>query len=557
MYLKKTRSSQGRTFLSAVYNYRGPDGKSHSKTYRSFGYLDQLEQTMDDPIAQITEQIAEWNDSADVQDEIRGKHHTIPGTSSAKSGRFQPVIEHNLGYIVPLHYYQALTINSFWGNVQQREHISYDLNAIFRNLVMLRVLGPTADSEGDYHLGRLFERLDFGARDVSEANSVFARYRGRFLRHLGRHRDAFYPVQRDLGYLFLHDIYYDSHDLSKTRPATRSNPTWSKTAMLCDRGRFPLTLETIPPESTTRPALFEHLSLIRLQNDFARLLTLVDMRLRRVEDFICPADPCLDFMVSLDATAQPDATRQWLARDDWDFSCTDYSLKARSLTAPISQLEPDGQIKTVEKPLRLLCVKPGGIRDFAHRHRLQVFSRGLQRLTYQSNAAFRKAGDLGRAIQSEAELISSLEQRMQLEEQLGGVQLLATSDLETPAEDLVKAAMQWYWMRRVVAHLRPARAEDEQAFSFDNYLQNHLTIVLTAAQLSILSQIGAGGTINLPTISRELNRLNCFNYAQNLYLVDYWSPELERLLDSVGINLPHNVLTTAEVKHLISLAKQH
>ena len=43
MYLKQTKTNNGRIYLSFVHGYRDEDGKSRTKTIKKIGYLDEFE----------------------------------------------------------------------------------------------------------------------------------------------------------------------------------------------------------------------------------------------------------------------------------------------------------------------------------------------------------------------------------------------------------------------------------------------------------------------------------------------------------------------------------
>jgi hypothetical protein len=52
MHLKQSPRSGGRTYLSMVRSYRDKDkGYSRTETVESFGYVDELEEQYEDPVA--------------------------------------------------------------------------------------------------------------------------------------------------------------------------------------------------------------------------------------------------------------------------------------------------------------------------------------------------------------------------------------------------------------------------------------------------------------------------------------------------------------------------
>lgn len=55
MYLRKSKNSSGRIYLSIVKAYRDDTGKSRQKNVKKIGYLDELQKSYDDPIAHFTQ----------------------------------------------------------------------------------------------------------------------------------------------------------------------------------------------------------------------------------------------------------------------------------------------------------------------------------------------------------------------------------------------------------------------------------------------------------------------------------------------------------------------
>ncbi|MDR1015946.1 MAG: hypothetical protein LBL67_00530 [Coriobacteriales bacterium] len=176
MYLKCTNNKKtGRKYLSCVYGYRDGDGKCHTKIYESYGYIDELAKKYKDPEKHFRKVVESLNHNptalGHVHDEISALQH--PAST--------PRVEtKNLGYLVPLYYYQRLGINGFWQRVQRKHKLMFDLNAIFRMFVLMRILEPDFSEQTPYNTGLFFERHDFSDQDVYRALHLFAEYQDRF-----------------------------------------------------------------------------------------------------------------------------------------------------------------------------------------------------------------------------------------------------------------------------------------------------------------------------------------------------------------------------------------
>ena len=66
MFLRKAKLN-GRIHLSCVKGYRDKNGKNKNKTIKTFGYVDVLKETYEDPIKHFEEVVKQMNDEEKSQ----------------------------------------------------------------------------------------------------------------------------------------------------------------------------------------------------------------------------------------------------------------------------------------------------------------------------------------------------------------------------------------------------------------------------------------------------------------------------------------------------------
>lgn len=163
MFLKKNSCKNGRIFLTFTQGYRDESGKAKHKTIEKLGYLDELEELYDDPIAHFKE-VAKQKNSESITE------YTIKNLNS------QPIEPNskpkNLGYIVLKKIYQELGIDDVLKDTQSKSKIEYNLTDILPFLVYMRVLKPGSKKDNYKNKALLFESTDFSLDDVYRSLTV-------------------------------------------------------------------------------------------------------------------------------------------------------------------------------------------------------------------------------------------------------------------------------------------------------------------------------------------------------------------------------------------------
>lgn len=200
IFLKKSKSKNGRIFLSFVQGYR-VNGKVKHKTIEKIGYLDELQKIYDDPIAHFQAIAKERNTQnyAKKKIEINLQTRLANNENSRK----------NLGYAIPKRIYSLLGINKFFQNKQKHLNVSFNLNSIFSLLVFRRILFP-GSKRNDFEKRELFfDSYDFSLDDVYRALDYFAAYSEPLQKFL--HEQICSTVGRDgkLGYYDVTNYYFE------------------------------------------------------------------------------------------------------------------------------------------------------------------------------------------------------------------------------------------------------------------------------------------------------------------------------------------------------------
>jgi len=171
MFLKKSPTENGRTYLSIVESYRDPkSGQTKKATVQKIGYLDDLMKEYPDPITHFTTVIKDMN-------EVKAQEKAALTISIDSTDRVEGNQRTNFGYVALSAIYHELRIHRFLASRQQSTDVKYNLNSIMRLLVFSRLLQPSSKKKAYENRDWFFERSDFSLKDVYLALSKFAKYR--------------------------------------------------------------------------------------------------------------------------------------------------------------------------------------------------------------------------------------------------------------------------------------------------------------------------------------------------------------------------------------------
>jgi transposase len=200
-YLKKAFNKKtGRTYLSMAHGYRDKE-RGHTRTIsiESYGYLDELQEKYEDPIAHFNHIVDEYN--------LKQAQETAEYTISAKKNQQlnkDTLNRKNYGYIVIMSLYHELGLDVLLINRQRRQtKIEFNTSSIMKMLVINRILAPSSKKKAYEERSRYFdfEKEDaFGLIDVYRALSFFTKYEkdiqllihDRITKNYGRNLDIIY-----------------------------------------------------------------------------------------------------------------------------------------------------------------------------------------------------------------------------------------------------------------------------------------------------------------------------------------------------------------------------
>lgn len=200
MFLKKSKSQNGRTYLSIVQGYR-TEGKVRNKTIEKLGYLDELEKEYADPINYFKQIISEKNAKSDKKQKIE----LLLNSKLPEKGNYRK----NVGYCVLKKIYAELGINVFFQNKQRQLNIEYNLNSIFSLLIYNRILKPSSKKSAYETKERYFENYDMSLDDIYRSLDYYSKYSSELQKYLNEKVSVIIKRENKLAYYDVTNYYFE------------------------------------------------------------------------------------------------------------------------------------------------------------------------------------------------------------------------------------------------------------------------------------------------------------------------------------------------------------
>ena len=178
MYLKKTPTKSGRVSLSAVQGYRDEGGRNRQRTIRTFGFVDELSEEFEDPVAHFREVVAGM-DAERLRDEAPATIAIHPRQRVDK--RESPQLRRHVGDALACWWLDALGVEAAIRNGMRGRRCEYDLNAALRLLVSERLLAPGSKLAAVENRDRHFFRAELTDDDACRALTELDRLSGRIV----------------------------------------------------------------------------------------------------------------------------------------------------------------------------------------------------------------------------------------------------------------------------------------------------------------------------------------------------------------------------------------
>lgn len=601
MYLNKQKKPNGDIYLSIREKYHVPKVGAREKTIESLGYLSKLKETIDDPIAYYTQYAKELTEKSRLEKE---KTITIDTTEIMEPDEddFK-----NVGYGVLKEIYRQLELDRFWRWKTRGKKIQYNLELIFRLLVISRILYPGSKKETYENRHIYFEPIDgFSLDDVYHALDLIAENEEALQQWIYQHSEKIFARDLSVSYFDCTNYYFDIGrpdvdllDDNGDPVDAQGHPTDAKyrkrgpeknhrpdpivgMGLLLDGNGIPLAYDLFPGNESEKVHMRPLLN--RIKNEFsnARTIIVADRGLNTSDNiYFINGDNKGDindrdgYVYGQSVRGADAEFKNWVlsggyrqdkvTEDDGTEISFTHKSRIHPRTLQVNVAVP-GQKQTKKKAVVIdqkqmvyysekYAKKQRADRDamIARAKDLIKHPGKYDRVTakgsasYVKNIAFSK--ETGEIVDGKELLLD--EEKIMEEEKFDGYYSIVTSELEMDDLELRNI---YRGLARIEDTFKVSKTEFESRPVYvwtNEHIDAHFATCFTALVIIRLLQAKLGNRYPVGTILNSLRKYGCTSMHANYYKFIYYDKVMEACGNAFGLELKNKYRTRQEIQRLL------
>ena len=582
MYLNVSKKKNGRTYLAISKNFRDKDTKkTKTKLVKAIGYLDELEKLYPDPVAHFREVAKQMTDDEEA---TRKVVHTIDLDEELHMGSDGTK---NLGYAVPLKVYHSLGLHEFMKGKARGKKFEYNTNSIMILLVISRLLSPGSKKKAFEEKGRYFERFNFTDDDVYRALTHLDEISFDLQRHL--HTEIAYKYGSDTSVVYydVTNYYFEINkpdDLRKFgKPKQNRKKPVVQMGLAMDKDGIPLHYELFPGNKLDKETFRSVIGEVRRTYDTGRIVVVADMGVITGDNIWYlvdgrPEKPRNGYVFSFSVRGGAKKFKDYVldqkgyvdekgkpATEESDFKIKS-EVKARLISVTMTSGKKQYNKTVYEKRVvfwsRKYAVKAKADRDevIAKAMALIEDPKKYNRATSYGAAAYVDNIDYdketGEVIVKKGKELMLREDKIRDEEKYDGYYSIVTSELKMSDSEIVET-YRGLWKIEESFKITKTNLETRPVYvSLASHINAHFLTCFIALALLRIIQKQIATKCSAASIIENLNRIECLNEMENIYLFGYRSEITDALGKAFGFDFSKKRLRLADIKKIIGDAKK-
>ena len=589
--------------ITRLYFYESyyENGKTKQKCVENLGRLDELKKQFDDPISHFKKIAGQLTGEKKAS---RTASVTIDLAASMDADEDNLK---NVGYTVLKELYKQLGLDRFWKGIQKKTSIQYDLEAVFRLLVLSRILYPASKMETFNSKGTYFENFDgFGLDDVYKALDLFDQYDEELQKWIYKHSSAICERDMSVSYFDCTNYYFDigrsdmdTFDDDGQPVDRKGNPAEIKyrkrgpeknhrpdpiveMGLLMDKNGIPLAFDLFPGNESEKVHMRPVINRVKNQFDSGRVIFVADRGLNTSDNIYflngdnkAGYNPRDGYVYGQSVRGADAEFKEWVLKggymtekltdDDGRELAFTHKSRIHPKTIQVNVTVP-GQKKKKKKSVSIdqkqmayyserYARKQKRDREVmvARAKDLIAHPKKYDKVTaagsgaYVQNIAFDKStGEIveGRELVLDKEKIAE-------EEKYDGYYSIVTSELKMSDQEIRDT---YRGLARIEETFKISKTEFESrpVFVWTNaHIEGHFATCFTALVLIRLLQTKLGSRYPIGKTIESLRKYNCTQIDSTLYQFVYYDEILEECGKAFGLELNNRYRSREQIRRLL------
>lgn len=580
MNLNVSKRKNGRVYLYIEKSYRDAvTGKPRHKLVESLGYLDQLEKEFPNPIAHFKEVARKMTEEENNNKRIQlliDMDETLPENEKGTK---------NLGYAVPLSVYHELGIDVFLRNRSRSEAFEFNANSVMTLLVISRLLSPGSKKKAYENKDRYFERFNFSLDDVYRALTYFYKISGELQRFMYESVRAKYGTDTSVIYYDVTNYYFEVSKQDELRRYGKAKQNRKKPiiqmGLAMDKEGIPIHYELFPGNKLDKQTFRSIIGEVRKNYGTGRVIVVADMGIITGDNIYYltgnkPENPQNGYVFSfsvrggaktfqdyvLDGSGYTDSMGNPPKED------TDFKIKSRVTYRDIKVTMSNGKPETKTVYEKQVVFWSRKYFQKARAERAEVLAKAealiadpqkFNKATSYGAAAYIRNLEYDKQTGEILDTGKSLNldiKKIEEEEKYDGYYSIVTSELNMATNEIVDT-YRGLWEIEETFKITKSDLESHPVYVRDEeHINAHFLTCFIALTILRLIQKKIRKEYSTEKIIDCLNKIECMNEQENIYLFNYRDKISDALGAAFGIDFMKKRLRLTEIKKILGDAKK-
>jgi transposase len=570
MYLKKSKRSSGRIYLSIADSFRDKEkGYSRTVTVKSLGYLDELEKQHDDPIAHFEQEVLKLNENKAIE--------KLPITFSISSKEridADSTNRKNFGYAALSKIYHELEIDSFLINRQRNLKADYNTNSIMKLLVFSRLLYPGSKKKAFESKELFFEKADFSLDDLYRCLSFFNKHKDALQLWLHERIQQQYNRDTKLVYYDVTNYYFEIDEQDELRrkgvsKEHRPDPI-VQMGLFMDTMGIPITYKLFPGNTVDKSTLIPMLSNIQRQYSLGRIIVVADKGITTGDNIWYTLSAKNGYVLSYSIRGAEQQFKKYvLAEKGYTWKNDEFKVKSRLYPREINVTTTSGRKmkkKIDEKQVIFYSEKYARkakadraaalqkAKDLVSNPAKYNKSTSYGAAKYIKNLAFdSKTGEI---LEDKKQALIFDEEKLKQEEELDGYYAIVTSEWKETDEKIIEI---YRGLWKIEESFKVTKSDFKTRpiyLSTKEHIEAHFLTCFVALVISRILEHRLDGKHYVGKMLEILSKASCTHIRENTYIFDYFDEVLSDIGNELGIDFGKKYMRLGEIKKVLGEVKK-
>lgn len=566
MFLRKAKLN-GRIHLSCVKGYRDKNGKNKNKTIKTFGYVDVLKETYEDPIKHFEEVVKQMNDEEKSQNApINIKLFPKRKINKRLANQL------DLGAAIPSKYFHKdLGLWNFFEKKRTARKIKVNPCRVLELLVWNRLTNPSSKKRAWEEKDRFPRKCNFSLDDVYKSLTYLADNKDNIVNHMNNNFEQIRGKRNKSNLYYDVTNYYfeieeeDDFRMRGVSKEHRPNPI-IQMGLLLDSDGLPLNFELFSGNTIDSQTLLPIMKKSGFRDKKEKVIMVSDKGLNCSDNIAACILDHNGYIFSQSVRKAPKELKDWvLSEDDYVINKKhNFKIKSRQSFKTVYIKDESSKTKKVEVPVKEVAFwsKDYYLRSRHEREKIIEKSKKAIARNYfpaskaHSSIKYAKDNPVNKKTGEVADHNWTLDKKKIAEDEaLDGYYCIVTSEIDMEDNEIIDN-YRGLWIIEESFKVTKSDLKARPVFvSTKDHITAHFLTCYIALFIMRLIQLDISNNYSAKEISTALKNIVGHRIDTNFFYFDYRTDITDELTKLIDKRLQLEVLTKAQINDIMSKVK--